>query len=130
MMSLATDNVYCRLHHFNSTYRMQHQPGMGFEHLAMLSNPAPGTTIEYCDSPYHILATNVNTRRQFAREASAPSSRKTIPLSTLLTIDPLVRSYRSVELWLLLVCDLGIDEDDSAGDLAASQLLKYIVGFG
>ena len=39
MMSLATDNGYCRRHHFNSTKRMQHQPGMGFRSLAVFLNP-------------------------------------------------------------------------------------------
>lgn len=65
MMSLATDNGYCRRHHFNSTQRMQHQPGMGFEYLASLSRtPPPDTTIKYCDSPYHIIFTNVKTKSQ------------------------------------------------------------------
>jgi len=41
---------------------MQHQSGMGFEYLASLSRtPRPDTTIKYCDSPYHIIFTNVKT---------------------------------------------------------------------
>jgi len=38
----------------------QHQPGTGFKTLAMSSKSrSPGRTIEYCDSPYHIIFTNV-----------------------------------------------------------------------
>ena len=40
-MSLATDKRYWWRHHFNSTKRIQHQPGMGFKTLALFLNSAP-----------------------------------------------------------------------------------------
>src|SRR6266404_9258864 len=51
---------------------MQHQPGMGFEYLAKLSTPVPGTTIKYCDSPYHIIFTNVKTKSQTYGQGVGP----------------------------------------------------------
>jgi len=32
--------------------------------ISQSSRPAPGTTIKYCDSPYHIIFTNVKTKSQ------------------------------------------------------------------
>src|SRR3981189_762905 len=51
---------------------MQHQPGMGFEYLAKLSTPPPAATIKYCDSPYHIIFTNVKTKSQTYGEGVGP----------------------------------------------------------
>src|SRR5260370_3941111 len=52
---------------------MQHQPGMGFEYLAKLSTPPPGSTIKYCDSPYHIIFTNVKTKSQTYGNGGRPA---------------------------------------------------------
>jgi hypothetical protein len=39
----------------------------------MLSNPAPGATIKYCDSPYHIIFTNVKTKSQTSDNGGRPA---------------------------------------------------------
>jgi hypothetical protein len=78
-LSLATDRGYCRRHDFNSTQRMQHEPGTGCKTLATFLPGSPGRTIEYCDSPYHILATSVNTQLRATPEACYPPFGTALP---------------------------------------------------
>jgi len=40
---------------------MQHRPGKEIQDSRTPWIRSPGGSIEICDSPYHILATNVNT---------------------------------------------------------------------
>ncbi len=105
---------------------MQHQPSTGFKTLAVFLKPrSPGRSIEYCDSPYHILATNVNTQlRAYAGNLLAPL-RNGLPLSTLLVTETPERSNLFLEILVKITPagDLPHDEDEPAGDLPAPQLI-------
>src|SRR6267142_832639 len=49
------------------------QPGAGFEYFESLSRtPPPDTTIKYCDSPYHIVFTNVKTKSRTCGKGVGP----------------------------------------------------------
>jgi hypothetical protein len=101
---------------------MQHQPGMGFKTLKKFLNPSPGRTIEFCDSPYHILATNVNTELRGLRGRLAGAV-GTGSLPTLFPGETHERSnlFLAALVGIMDACDLGHDQDEPAGDLPFPQ---------
>jgi hypothetical protein len=111
---------------------MQHQPGRGFKTLAPFLNPAPpAQSIKYCDSPYHILATNVNTHlRAYAGNLRA-SVRNGLPLFPRFPTETPKRSKLFLEhlVGIMRASDLWHDQDEAAGDLSAPQLLERLAGF-
>jgi hypothetical protein len=111
---------------------MQHQPGKEFKTLASFLDPLPRRTIEICDSPYHILATNVNTL-----PLRVPGSRPAFPAERASpTHTPAANSASghadslqfSIEIISFL--DLWDNQHEPARDLSASQLLECFIGFG